>query len=242
MRTSHSPRLFMRSLWLVMIPLVLLTAACSNGSTSATKSSTPVAAKSTPVATTAPATNATPAPAPEVQVTPVSGDYSVYVDPTYGYSFEFPSQWIVYPSIGNAPNYSFNRSSSIAESNVIIAEPYTDDYAHPMTYIVAQASDNLGAQFALKEVCGYRRNTTVASYPATDRSQIWGGDPNSTFGYVAPQYTYVLVAKGIAFRLSLQSSAKRDIPGFHDIMGPVFKHILDTFNPGNGASNPSANC
>jgi hypothetical protein len=207
-----------------LLCLVLVVAACSNGgkSSSAAKA-TPTSAASTATVTTPVAT--TPA---GVQPTPVSGAYSLYVDPTYGYSFQYPSTWIVQPAIGNG------------ESNVAMSEPQPAQTTpgfdvHPLTQLLVRATNNYSVTFVEHLLCGssLSNDNKVAGYPTVNLF-TGGGDPVN--GYTAPAYGFAFFAKdkNLAFELWLQSDAKYT-DQFFVVEKQNWQHLLATFNPGPGA-------
>ncbi|HKD75847.1 MAG TPA: hypothetical protein VKB76_10140, partial [Ktedonobacterales bacterium] len=156
-----------------------------------------------------------------------------YADPTYGYSFEYPSSWIVYPAIGSAPDTT-GTDGTIQESDVDIADPSTPSEQAPLIQLIVRATNNDSAQFVQNLMCGVKTTTSVAGYPAivldTD-----GGNP--TAGYTSPALGRAFFAKGLAFEIWLQSSAKLsvDIDYFFAHQEVTYRHILGTFNPGPGA-------
>ncbi len=208
--------------WMTLaLPLALLVASCtsSGASRAATTTSTPTATQGTST-TTPPITHSLP------PVTPVPGNYSIYVDPTWGYSFEYPSDWIVYPAIGTGDN-------GAQESSVDILQPYTTDETHPYVHILVRATNNLQDGYVESKYCGQQTTATVDGFPAVVLD-TGGGDP--TVGYGAPALGRIFVAKGIAFEIWFESSAKESwaIAGWFQFATPIFKHILATFNPGPG--------
>jgi hypothetical protein len=204
-----------------LLCLALLLAACSTGNKSTTTAkatttaSTP-AAQASPVATT-------PAGG---QPTPVSGAYSVYVDPTYGYSVQYPSAWIVQPAIG------------LNESNVVISEPQppqTDPTydTHPLTQLLVRATNDYSQTFVQKLMCNADFSATkVAGYPA-EVLDTGGGDPVN--GYTAPAFGRAFFAKdkNLAIELWLQAGSKYTAP-FFVIEKDHWNQVLASFNPGPG--------
>ncbi len=197
-------------------------------------------AKSTPVAkatATVPASNGTPSGIvptypPNLHLTPIPGDYSVYVDPTYGYSVQYPSPWLVQPAVG------------LNESNVTMQEPYTTDPnnpadpTHAVTLLLVRATTNYQESFVQKLLCFSQTDDTAGPYPAVNLN-TFGGDPVN--GYSAPALGRIFFAKGIAFEIWLQSSSRIYLDQFFAYITPIFQHILATFNPGPGAK-PTATC
>lgn len=218
----------------LIVPLVVLVAACSGASKST--------AKATPAAATAggstPTVATTVAPGQTLpQITPIPGDYSVYVDPTFGYSFEYPSQWITYPSNGTAPGPS-DYSGSVKESNVDIADPTSPDPQHPSIQLMVRVTNNYNAQFVDHWLCnpdGTESQETIDGYTGENLSET-GGDEVS--GLAAPAWGFIfpVKAKGLVVEVWLQSSARRsnDIYYFQQSQKANFQHVLDTFNPGPG--------
>ncbi len=208
--------------------LTLVVAACSGGGKATTT------AKAT--ATSAPGTTTPPVPTipAGVQPTPVSGAYSVYVDPTYGYSFQYPATWIVQPAIGSG------------ESNVVISEPQpvqTDpNYpTHPLTQLMVRATNDFSLTFVQHLLCNGSPGSgpKVANYATIDLT-TYGGDPKN--GYTAPAFGLAFFAKdkNLAFELWLQSDAKAGydhnyINDFFRIDTPIWQHILPTFAAGSAS-------
>ena len=234
---KHPTTLFRRTRWqwgiALILPIVLFTAACG-GSTKITK----VPTTTTPIATTkvgnsTPVTNSATPVAPAI--TPIPGVYSIYVDPKYGYSFEYPSDWTPRPSQGvSGPYGNF-------ESDVVVTEPYAPDPTHPAVLLLIRASNDFNADFIQHWVCGTNpsSNTFVASYPAYN-GDSYGGYPKD--GYEAPKMQRAFSAKGVGFEILLQGSPKASyaISSFFQIERPNFQHVLDTFTVGNGATPPGA--
>lgn len=164
-----------------------------------------------------------PTPTIPANLTPVAGNYSVYIDPTYGYSFQYPSTWLVNPGVG------------ADESNVAIQEPVYNlndpNYPrHPFTTLMVRASNNYQVTFVQHLLCGYGFNTTVAGMPARTLD-TYGGDPVS--GYGAPAFGRAFYANGVAYEIWLQSSAKDyHIDEFFQDEAATWNHILATFQPG----------
>jgi hypothetical protein len=212
---------------------MLLVAACSRGSTSTAR---------TPTSTTTARTGSTSTPVtgPTVKyphVTPVAGTYSVYVDPTYGYTVQYPVTWFVTPGI------------SSLESNVEFDEPIINVYDptfpdHPVTLFFVRATTNYQESFIEQLLCGVTPDTTVktadGTYPAVTLDTD-GGDPVN--GYTAPAFGRIFFARGKAFEIWLQSSAKNppEVQAFFDTHQDLWKHILATFNPGPQVQ-PTAQC
>jgi hypothetical protein len=211
-----------------LICLAVLLAACNTG-----KASSPAAKATsttgTPVAQLSPVAT-TPA---GVQPTPVSGAYSVYVDPTYGYSFQYPSTWIVQAAIGGG------------ESNVVISEPQppqTDPTydTHPLTQLLVRATNDYTNSFVQKLMCNADFSATkVAGYPA-EVLDTGGGDPVN--GYTAPAFGRAFFAKdkNLAIELWLQAGSKYTAP-FFVIEKDHWNQLLASFNPGPGAK-PGKGC
>jgi hypothetical protein len=212
--------------------IVLLVAACSAGSKTASHSSTPtVPSRATVAPTTAASTPVSNSKGPNI--TPIPGNYSVYMDPTYGYSFEYPSSWVVYPAIGVAPDTT-GTNGNVQESDVDIADPSSPDEQHPLIQLIVRATNNDAAQFVQNLMCGAKPTTTAAGYPAIVLD-TGGGDPVN--GFTSPAFGRAFFAKGLAFEIWLQSSAKLhdDIVYFFAHQQANYNHILATFNPGPGA-------
>lgn len=208
------------SRWCIMfaLPVVLLVAAC-DGNKSITKANP----------TTGPGNQITATLPPDLQLTPIPGDYSIYIDPTWGYSFEYPSNWIVTPSSG------------LGESNVAINEPYTPQNVspdHPDVILMVRATADFTRQFVQQWICGEPKTLKVAGYPASNLT-TGGGSP--TVGYGAPAFGTGFSAKGLAFEIWLQSSAKgawqdpHAIDHFFVAEKSNWEHAISTFNPGPGA-------
>lgn len=207
--------------WIMLaLPMVLLVAACSSGKSTV---------KVNP--TTGPGNTVTGTVPPDLQLTPIPGDYSIYIDPTWGYSFEYPSNWIVTPSAG------------LGESNVAINEPYTTQNIspdHPDVILMVRATADFTRQFVQQWICSPAKTLKVAGYPATDITTD-GGSP--TIGYGAPAYGTGFSAKGLAFEIWLQSSAKgawqdpHAIGHFFAVEHANWVHVLNTFKPGPGATS-----
>ncbi len=209
--------------WLVLFAMLVI-AGCAGGrhSTASTPKTTtpsgnPGGSSTVPVATIP----------PNVHPKPVPATYSVYVDPTYHYSVQYPVTWFVQPGIG------------LNESNVIFSEPVIDPYApnfyvHPVTQLLVRATDNWQESFVQKILCSgaFPQDQKVGPYPAYDL-KTYGGDPVN--GYGAPAYGVAFFAKGIAFEIWMQSSSKIDIQGFFDAEKANWDHVLKTFNVGPGA-------
>lgn len=162
-------------------------------------------------------------------LTPIPGDYSVYVDPRFGYSLQYPATWTVTPGTG------------AHESDVAITAPYTDDPTHPATLLIVRATTDYQQTFVQHLLCGQDLSSTqVNGYPAAVLDTD-GGDPVS--GYSAVAYGRAFYAKGIAFEIWLQGSPRlpADIAAFLQMEQPVFAHILASFQPGPGAT-PVAQC
>jgi hypothetical protein len=205
---------------------MLFVAACSHGNTSTARTAT---------STSPTGTGGTPVTVPNnpknLHITPVPGTYSVYVDPTYGYSVQYPVTWFVTPGIGPT------------ESNVEFDEPITNVYdpsfpTHPVTLFFVRATTYYNESFVEQLLCGASFDTKVGPYPAVTLD-TWGGDP--TDGYTAPAFGRAFYAKGKAFEIWLQSSAKDYISSFFQIEQPLWDHILKTFNPGPQVK-PAAQC
>jgi hypothetical protein len=157
-------------------------------------------------------------------LTPIPGDYSVYVDPLFGYSFQYPATWTVTPG------------TSAHESDVAITAPYTDDPTHPATLLLVRATTDYQQTFVQHLLCGADLSgAQVDTYPAVVLDTN-GGDPVD--GYSAVAYGRAFYAKGIAFEIWLQGSPRlpEDIAAFLQMEQPVFAHILASFQPGPGAT------
>lgn len=201
----------------LLMALLMALGACGGGSSRA--NATPTA-----VATYKPAT---PSPVASAQPTVVAipADYSVYIDPTWGYAFEYPALWNVTPQIGNQ------------ESNVVIAEPYNPDPNHAMVRLLVRVTSNFQHAFVQQYLCGQATTTTVGSYKAVDLTTS-GGDP--THGYSAIVLGRAFFATGLAFEIWLQGSNK-SAQTFFTNYGPTFQHVLATFTVGNGGQT-TATC
>jgi hypothetical protein len=209
--------------------IMFLVAACSQGGASST-------AKSSSTTTAPPGGNVTPLPTypSSLKVKPVPGTYSVYVDPTFHYTVQFPVDWFVTPGIGQD------------ESDVAFDEPVnpnaSDFPIHPVTVLIIRATSNYQETFVEHLLCnsylGDSVKTAAGTYPAVN-IDTHGGDP--TDGYTAPAFGRAFYAKGLAFEIWLQSSSKDYITSFFDVEQPLWDHILATFNPGPGAK-PIAQC
>lgn len=220
----------------LIVPLVVLVAACSGGGKTTAKAVTPT---TTTAGTATPAAATTAAPGQTLpSITPIPGDYSIYVDPTYGYSFEYPAQWIPHPSTGTAPG-PYYYDGSIQESNVDIADPTYPNEQHPAIQLTVRASNNYSAQFVNHWLCNpdvTESPETIDGYAGENLSE-GGGDP--TNGLAAPAWGFIfpIPSKGLVVEVWLQSSARthNDIVYFEQTQKPIFQHVLDTFNPGPGA-------
>lgn len=218
---------------LFALSTLLFVAGCSGGS----KTSTASAATATPPHS-GPTSVPVPTYPPSLHLTPVPGNYSVYVDPTYGYSFQYPANWLVNPGIG------------ADESNVAIQEPVYDlndpnYWRHPFTTLMIRASANYKVTFVQHLLCGYGGgafDTTVAGYPARTLDTYGGEMINNQQAYGAPAYGRVFYAKNVAFEIWLQSSNKIGIQAFFDDEASNWKQILKTFNPGPGVKAPVQGC
>jgi hypothetical protein len=206
-----------------VLPFILMIAACSNSSTTPKASGTVSPTPKGSVTTTT-----TPDPSAP-NITPVSGDYSVYVDPTWGYSFRYPSRWTVYPAIGASPPYN------ATESNVVVIEPYSVDPDHTMVVLMVRASNTMKAQFAQKVLCsGAKTTTTFQNYPAVNLLSYGG---STTAGYTAIILGKAFIAKGLVFEVILQDSSKGShATKFIENYSPLFNYVVDTFDIGNGTS------
>jgi hypothetical protein len=176
-------------------------------------------------ADTAPATQLTMPP----DLTPIPGDYSVYVDPLFGYSLQYPATWTVTPG------------ASAHESDIAITAPFTTDPTHPATILIVRATTDYQQTFVQHLLCGQDLSgAQVNGYPAVVLDTN-GGDPVD--GYSAVAYGRAFFAKGIAFEIWLQGSPRlpEDIAAFLQMEQPVFAHILASFQPGPGAT-PVAHC
>jgi len=206
---------------------MLFVAACSHGNTSTAHTAT--SAPPTGTGNSTPVT--TPTNSKNPHVTPVPGTYSVYVDPTYGYSVQYPVTWFVTTGI------------SSLESNVEFDEPITNVYdpnfpTHPVTLFFVRATTNYQESFVEQLLCGVSFDTHVGPYPAVN-IDTGGGDPVN--GYSSPAFGRIFFAKGKAFEIWLQSSAKYFISTFFQIEQPLWDHILATFDPGPQVQ-PTAQC
>lgn len=225
----HKPRtgrLYWKTLFFAL-PLILTLAACSTGKTNTVAVKTTAKATSSPAATVAPTQQPV---SPISKITPIAGDYSLYVDQTYGYSFIYPSNWLVYPSTGQTP------PSASKESNVAIIPPYTDSEVTPLMTLMVRATNDFSAQYVQQFICsGMTKTATVKGIPAVNMFTR-GGDPVN--GYSAAILGRVFIDKGIAFQILLEASPKASIhiTDFVQQETPVFNTVLDSFNPGNGAA------
>nr|MBA3827192.1 hypothetical protein [Ktedonobacterales bacterium] len=181
-RQLHGPQLGRTLPSLGLLLLVMFVAACSGGgkasstTAQATATSAPVTG-TTPVATTPPG----------VKPTPVSGAYSVYVDPTFGYSFLYPATWIVQPAIGGGES-----NVAISEPQPVQTEPGYD--IHPLTQILVRATNDYSTTFVEHLLCGSSptNDVRVAGYQTVNLF-TGGGDP--VRGYTAPAYGVAFFAK-----------------------------------------------
>ncbi len=170
-----------------------------------------------------------PTPTVPADLTPVPGDFSLYVDPTFGYSFLYPSTWIVQPAINGD------------ESDVAISQPYTTDPTHPMVVLLVRATTNYQHSFVQKLLCGADLSAAkVAGFPAAVLDTD-GGDPVS--GYSAVALGRAFYARGVAFEIWLQGSPRTSdaVAAFLEIEQPIYDRILASFAPGPGAK-PDAGC
>jgi len=199
--------------------LALFIAACASSTSVSKIAKTPVVVTPSPTNSSS-STGATIPPG----ITPIAGTYSLYVDPTFGYSFEYPTSWIVYPAQGND------------ESNVAITEPYIADPNHPYTLIMVRATKNWGHQFVQQIICGQTSSAfTVDGYNAVSLDTR---DGSVAIGLSGTIFGRGLFAKGLAFEIILEGSPRESqyIDAFMRIERPTFQHLLDTFNPGPGAT------
>ena len=209
---------------------MLFIAACSAGG----KGSTAVATTSTPI--NSPTSAPVPTYSPSLHLTPVSGDFSVYVDPTFGYSFQYPSSWSVEPAPGTN------------ESDVAIKEPIQDvndpSYPnHPQTTLIVRATDDYQQTYVEQLLCNTGFDTTVDGFQAVDLTTfgIVGGNINK-YGVGAPGYGRAFYAHNLAFEIWLQSSPKYNIQVFFDQEKTNWDRVLSTFNVGNGVKAVVNSC
>lgn len=209
----------MRRGWLwPLLCVVALAAGCASAApTSVGKSAT--------VASTATAPDGGGVSTVVSTITPVPGTYSLYIDPTWGYSFQYPSSWTPVPAAGNE------------ESNVIITAPYDPSPAHSMLKLLVRVTPNFQHAFVQQLICARSKTTTVAGYPAVNLDTD-GGDP--IVGYSAVALSRAFFAKGLAFWIWLQGSDKSSAE-FVKANQPYFNQVLATFNVGNGAKT-TASC
>ena len=202
--------------WGMMLVLAGCLAGCGGPSPASTASKTPTAATPTTVlvATSAPST-----------LTPVAGDYSLYADPTWAYTFLYPSNWVVYPQSGNQ------------ESNVIISEPYNPSPDHAMVRLLVRVTSNFQHQFVQQYLCNQPTTTSVAGFDAVDLSTS-GGNPD--VGYSAMVMGRGFFAKGLAFVIWFQGSQK-SYQSFLDGYKAIFQRIIASFNVGTGGQT-AATC
>ncbi len=115
-----------------------------------------------------------------------------------------------------------------------MADPSPPTEQTPLIQLIVRATNNDAAQFVQNLMCGVKTDTTAAGYPAITLD-TGGGDPVN--GYTSPAFGRAFFAKGLAFEIWLQSSAKQsyDISYFFAHQRANYQHILDTFNPGPGA-------
>jgi hypothetical protein len=214
----------------LILPVMLLVAGCSGGTS--TKSG-----NVSPTHTPSSGTNTSTSLPAGTSITPVSGDFSVYVDPKWGYSFEYPSSWIVYHSEGNS------ETSGVYESNVSIMEPYTPDPAHPYTILTVRATNDFNADFAQYWVCTAQgpKDVTVNGFQAY-RIDSGGGD--FVNGLNAPRFGRAFSGKNLGFLIILQSSARLPsaVNSFFSVEYNNFNHIISTFQVGPGASQLVHGC
>ena len=215
---------------------MLFVAACSGGSHGST-----VATTKTTTPGNSPTAAVVPTYSPSLHLTPVSGDYSVYVDPTFGYSFQYPSSWIVEPAPG------------VTESDVAIKEPiqnvYDPNYQnHPQTTLIVRATDDFQQSYVEHLLCNTGFDTTVDGFQAVDLTTygVVGGDINK-YGVGAPGYGRAFYAHNVAYEIWLQSSAKAEwnvdyISIFFDQEKANWNQVLRTFKAGNGVKAAVNGC
>jgi hypothetical protein len=234
--SKGTPHSLKRGIVALLMPVILLVGACSSTPKSTAQKPTGTGTSVAVVATATAGKTSVPAPA----ITPISGDYSVYVDPTWGYTFEYPSAWIVFSSVGKSPDVN-GRQDTVQESNVDIKDPSAPDPEHPVIQLMIRATNNADAQFVQKlpvnqyqSMCSAQKTLKVGDYPAIDLFTR-GGDPVT--GYTAPALGRAFFAKGLAFEFWLQGSPRitYDISYFIDHNQPILQHVIDTFYAGAGA-------
>jgi hypothetical protein len=212
-----------RQPWFIVcaVPLLLVMAACNSAAQGTKATATATVA---PAQTQAPGTPTAKGP----QITPLAGDYSLYVDPTYGYSFEYPTNWLVTPAIG------------LGQSNVAINDPSAPDLTHPDVILMVRATNDFSVQYVQSFICTRGKNATFAGFPAADLTTP-GGDPVN--GYTAVAFGDGFIAKGKAFQVWLQGSPKfwNYIQKFYANYKDVWDHFQTTFNPGPDTT-PVNNC
>ncbi len=199
----------MRVRALLAVVVMLMCASCGN---------TPTAPSATATAPGTVGFAATPSPT-FPPITPVPGNYSIYIDPTWGYRFQYPATWTVYPQIGNS------------ESNVIIAAPYNPSPDQAMLRLEIRVTNDDQHDFVTQYLCHAKPTTSVNGIPAVDLSSP-GGD-------VTNGLTALVLARGffthnLAFLIWLQSSGKSYATFVSDFQ-PMFMEILASFSPGAGA-------
>ncbi len=220
-----------RTILLLFMPFIILTSACN------ASASNPVSVKGTTGASTTtstPVSNNQNIPISAYQsVTPIPGDYSLYVDPNFGYSFQYPTSWIVYPA----------HFSNANESDVAFTQQYTSNMEHPLLVFVVRVTNDYHHQFVQKYICSgqYSMNSTFGPYKAVDvttdgSTQLFYGG-SQTYEYGAVTIGRVFIANGLVFMVWLQASPKShyNIDMFFKLYTPVYQHMMDSFNVGSGA-------
>jgi hypothetical protein len=218
--------------WLILFAMLVI-AGCSGGGNSTAAAPTATTPAGNPGGGP---TKPVPTIPPNAHIKPVPADYSVYVDPTYHYSVQYPVTWFVQPGIGQN------------ESNVVFSEPVTNPYdpnfyIHPVTQLLVRATNNYQESFVEKILCSglFPAGPNLGPYQ-TVNLLTYGG--TATAGYGAPAYGIAFFAKGMAFEIWLQSASKIAIQAFFDAEKDHWDHILATFNvgPGSPGGKPVAEC
>ncbi len=206
-------------LGLALCGILLVASACS---ATPKKSTAKIVTTVTPAATATTVSSATALPT----IAPIAATYSVYVDPTWNYSFEYPSTWTVYPATGNN------------ESDVVMSAPYQADPIYAMLRLLVRASNDWQHGYVEQYLCGSSTSTTVAGYQAVILNSS-GGDP--TTGYESPALGRGFFAKGVAFQIMLLDADKSS-GQFFSALGDVYNHVLATFKVGNVPAAPLDGC
>ncbi len=206
---------------LIAIIGVLLLTACSGGSQAVKKSAstttTPTSSTGTP----------TTVPVYPTNLTPVSGAYSLYVDPTYGYSFQYPSTWLVQQGIGQG-------QSNVAFLEPIIDPQSPDFHIHPFTTLMIRATNDDSQVFVQELLCGVSLSSqyAVAGFPGANYTTYGSFTIDNEQAYGAPAFGVAFFANGMAYEIWLQDSSRFDIQAFFDYEKPNWDKVISTFKPG----------